>query len=291
MPKSRFSQRIRNKLNRSKKAEVPQTPLQNLQPSSSFFPRNHRRRQQVLPQKAVRDAKPERLLQTVKDNRQRKKPNEKKEQQKKKTPSRTKSAITIQILQRQRIRRQKQKNGKITPAEEKILKTKFTSEGPALFGSVHNLKEESKISRSKWKCFLHTEPAYTKYRTVRRKTPRLKVIVNDIDEIWSIDLAYADKLADYNKNIKYLMVAVDCMSRFLCVQPLKSKYATSSAEAFKHKIKTKQPKKIWVDKGTEFKGSFKSLCEEKDIETYTTESEKKICFRGEQDSITSGFDL
>ena len=98
------------------------------------------------------------------------------------------------------------------------------------------------------------------------------------DEIWSIDLAYVDKLADYNKNIKYLMVAVDCMSRFLRVQPLKSKYATSTEEPFKQMIKTKQPKKVWVDKGTEFKGSFKTLCEEKDMETYTTECEKKSAF-------------
>ena len=111
------------------------------------------------------------------------------------------------------------------------------------------------------KHFLHTEPAYTKYRTVRRKTPRLKVIVYDIDEIWSIDLAYVVKLADYNKNIKYLMVAVNCMSRYLRVQPLKSKYATLTAEEFKQMIKTKQPQKVWVDKGTEFRGSFKSLCE------------------------------
>ena len=54
------------------------------------------------------------------------------------------------------------------------------------------------------KQFLHTEPAYTKYRTVRRKTPRLIVIAYDTDELWSIDLAYVDKLADYNKNINYL---------------------------------------------------------------------------------------
>ena len=130
-----------------------------------------------------------------------------------------------------------------------------------MFGSVQNLKEESKISGSKVKHFLHTEPLYTKHRTVRRKTPRLKVILSDIDEIWSIDLAYVDKLADYNN--KYLMVAVDCMSRYLRVQPLKSKHATSTAEAFKQMIETKQPQKVWVDKGTEFKGSFKILCENK----------------------------
>ena len=39
----------------------------------------------------------------------------------------------------------KTKNGKVTPAEEKLLKTKFTSKGPALFGSVQILKEESKF--------------------------------------------------------------------------------------------------------------------------------------------------
>ena len=61
------------------------------------------------------------------------------------------------------------------------------------------------------KHFSHTEPAYTKYRTNRRKTPRLKLIVYDIDERWSIDLAYVDKLALYNKVIKYLIIAVDCI--------------------------------------------------------------------------------
>ena len=148
-----------------------------------------------------------------------------------------------------------------------------------MFGSVQILKEQSKISRSKVKLFFqHKEPAYTKYRTFRRKTPRLNVIVYDIDEIWSIDLAYVSKLADYLKNIKYFIVAVDCMSRYLRVQLLKSKYATSTAEALKQMIKTKQPQKIWVDKGTEFKESFKTLCEKKGIKTYTTESEKKSAF-------------
>ena len=214
------------------------------------------------PQKAVRDAK---TRKTVADSERERSPQKTKREEEGaaeeeyfesyETPDNDSDSATTE----KKKTKKQTKKGKITPAEEKILKTKFTSKGPALFGSVQNLKEESKISRSKVKRFLHTEPAYTKYRTVRRKTPRLKVIVYDIDEIWSIDLAYVDKLADYNKNIKYLMVAVDCMSRFLRVQPLKSKYATSTAEAFKHMIKTKQPKKVWVDKGREFKGSCQNF--------------------------------
>ena len=57
---------------------------------------------------------------------------------------------------------------------------------------------------------------------------------------------------------------------------MKSKYATTCMEALKKMIKVKQPKKVWVDQGTEFKGSFKILCEKKGIELYTTHSEKKI---------------
>ena len=56
----------------------------------------------------LKDAKSEGLLQTKKENGQRKKPNEK-EAQKKKTLNFTQRPITIQILQRQRRRRQKQK--------------------------------------------------------------------------------------------------------------------------------------------------------------------------------------
>ena len=39
-------------------------------------------------------------------------------------------------------------------------------------------------------------------------------------------------------------------------------------------IKVKQPKKFWVDQGTEFKGSFKNLCEKTGIDHYTIHSEK-----------------
>ena len=133
----------------------------------------------------------------------------------KKALTHTERPITIQILQRQKRRRRKQNNGKITKIEEKLLKTKYSDKGPALFGSVNNLIKASNLSRKKVKHFLYTEAFYTKYRTVIQKTPRLKVIVYDIDEIWSLDLAFVYKLAQYNHDVKYLLVAVDCMSRYV----------------------------------------------------------------------------
>ena len=87
-----------------------------------------------------------------------------------------------------------------------------------------------------------------------------------------------DKLAKYNKNVKYLLVAVDCLSRYVRVQPLKTKFSTEVATAFKKMISKKQPQKAWVDKGTEFKGEFKKLCDQRGIHLYSTHSEKKSAF-------------
>ena len=94
----------------------------------------------------------------------------------------------------------------------------------------------------------------------------------------SVDLEFVDKLANYNRGVKYLLVAVDCLSRYLRVESLKTKYATETAEAFKKMIKHKQPKKVWVDDGTEFLGAFKDLCNKRGIHLYSTFSEKKSAF-------------
>ena len=74
------------------------------------------------------------------------------------------------------------------------------------------------------------------------------------------------------------MVAVDVLSRYLRVEPLKNKGAEECATAFAKMIRKKQPEKVWSDKGTEFKGAFKKLCEKLAIATYTTQSETKSAF-------------
>ena len=150
--------------------------------------------------------------------------------------------------------------------------------GPASFGSAKRLQNLSKLSTKKIKMYLETKPSFNKYRSRRLRFPRLKVVVNDINEIWSVDLAYVDKLAKYNGGVKYLLVAVDCLSRYLRVEPLKTKYATETAQVFKKMIKHKQPEKVWVDDGTEFLGAFKALCTERGIHLYSTFSEKKSAF-------------
>ena len=44
-------------------------------------------------------------------------------------------------------------------------------------------------------------------------------------------------------------------------------------------IKNKQPQKVWVDAGAEFKGSFKTLCEKKADPDLQNIQRKKVGFR------------
>ena len=190
--------------------------------------------------------------------------------------TRTERPFTIQILQSQKRRRRKQINGKTTKIEETFLKTKYSDKGPALFGSVNNLIKATNLSRKKIKHFLHIEHFCTKYRTVIQKTPRLKVIIYDIDEIWSLHLACVDKLAQYNHDVKYLLVAVDCMYRYLRVQPLKSKYATTTAEAFKLMITIKQQKKCGWTRAQSLKGPSKHYVKRKASKHITQRARKSL---------------
>ena len=120
----------------------------------------------------------------------------------------------------------------------------------------------------KVKMYLEAKPSFTKNRSRRLRFLSLKLMVSNLSEYE--DLAFVDKLAKYNRGVKYLLVAVDCLSRYLRVEPLKTKGATETAEAFEKMIKHKQPKKVWVDDGTEFLGAFKDLCNKRGIHLYST---------------------
>ena len=160
------------------------------------------------------------------------------------------------ILKKKRAQRDA---GILSKDEEKKLDLLYRK-GPAAYGSITNLQKASELPRKKVETFLRNKNAHTKYRQFRRKFRRLKVISYDIDEIWSIDVAYVDKLAKYNQGVKYLLVAVDVLSRKLRVEPMRFNSAEETAKSFARMIKKKKPQKDWSDKGTEFRGAFERFC-------------------------------
>ena len=191
-----------------------------------------------------------------------------------KDPARKMTSNLAQVLKTKKMAR---RIGKLSTTELAKLEKLYTS-GPAAYGSARNLQETSKMPEAKIDTFLQQKDSHTKYRQVQRKFPRLKVFAYEINKIWSIDVAYVDKLAKYNNGVKYLLVAAYVLSRFLRIVPMRSKSAPDAAKEFEKMIEKVQPQKLWSDKGTEFKGAFKNLCDKRGIATYTTASETKSAF-------------
>ena len=104
---------------------------------------------------------------------------------------------------------------------------------PCILWKLKTISETQQIVISKGQVKFRYQAVLKKYRSIRMQFSTLKVIVKDINEIWSLVLAYVDNLAKYNRDVKYLLVAVDCLSGYLRVKPMKTKYASELADAFK----------------------------------------------------------
>ena len=110
-----------------------------------------------------------------------------------------------------------------------------------------------------------------------RKFSKRKIYSSFRDNIWGIDLGDMHLLSKYDKEIKYLLCAIDFLSKHAWVVPIKYKKRTSIANAFKKIIsKKRKPNKIWVDQGSQFYNkSFKDFLKINNIEMYSTYNEGK----------------
>ena len=121
--------------------------------------------------------------------------------------------------------------------------------------------------------------AYSKeiHKQVKKPTETRQVVTTGIDEIWSIDLSDMGELAEQNKGYKWLMVVIDCFSRFVWCEPMKDKTAESSWAAFQLILKKgRKPEKLWSDQGKEFYNSvWKGHLDALGISQYSTYSLNK----------------
>ena len=71
------------------------------------------------------------------------------------------------------------------------------------------------------------------HKPVIRRFKKGKVYSSYRDNIWGVDLADMQSLSKYNKGIKYVLYAIDLLSKYACVIPIKDKKGTSIVNAFK----------------------------------------------------------
>ena len=172
----------------------------------------------------------------------------------------------------------KEEAGSLSKYERQKLQKLYT-QGAAAYGSVRNLAKASRLPLSKVRQFLHSKDSYTKFTLAARKFKRMRAFARFRNENWCMDLAYVDKLAKENNGVKYLLVRQDLFDRTVNAKGMKTKDSQETVKTFLCLItKRNRPKKIWVDKGTEFAGAFEKFCTAEGIPVYSTMSETKAAF-------------
>ena len=162
-----------------------------------------------------------------------------------------------------------------------LKKIYYDPANPGSFGGVMRLyraakKKRKKITKKEVIEFLESQDTYTLHKPARFNFPRLKTLAKYVNYLWQIDLIdMGPAIAKKNKGFRYILVAIDILSRFARAIPCKRKFSYIVAEAFKKLIKNAQPKKIQADEGGEFSGNFRKLLREKNIILYSTFSDTK----------------
>ena len=116
------------------------------------------------------------------------------------------------------------------------------------------------------------------HKPVRKKFPKRKVFVRGIDDTWGADLVEMGSLAEWNEDIRYLLMVIDVFSKYGWIRTLANKRGDTVANAFVSIFdEGRTPKKLWVDKGKEFwNKNVEAVMEKFGVERYSTQNEEKV---------------
>src|SRR3978361_2350664 len=115
------------------------------------------------------------------------------------------------------------------------------------------------------------------YKPARKNFPRRTTVVKGVNDLWQIDLAEVQPFAKVNRGMRYILVVIDCCSKFLWTRPVKSKTADEVTKAMASVLAEGQvPRLLQPDRGREFYNtSFQSLMRQYNIRHYSTFSVMK----------------
>ena len=141
---------------------------------------------------------------------------------------------------------------------------------PSAYSTLPKLKQVVKSkNKGKVQNWLLKQDAYTLHKPARKRFLRNSYTVNNIYDVFEIDLVDVQSLAKHNDKIKYLLNVIDVFSKQAYSEPLLNKTGVAITAAFsKILAKLKQtPTVVRSDRGKEFLNkSFQELLKQKGIE-------------------------
>lgn len=116
------------------------------------------------------------------------------------------------------------------------------------------------------------------HRPARKNFSRCKTIIKGLDDLWQVDLGQLDKLTSSNRGYKYILVVIDCFSKFIWARAVKRKTGEEVTRAFADILNKhgRKPNNLQSDQGKEFfNRHFQELVKKHRINHYNTYSDKK----------------
>ena len=116
------------------------------------------------------------------------------------------------------------------------------------------------------------------HRNARKNFIRRRTIIKGYRDLWQIDLAEMQQYADENDGFRYILVCINCYSKYVHTRPIKYKTGTEVTNAMKSIIEEVPytPINLQSDQGKEFYNStFQALMKRFHINHYSTFSTKK----------------
>lgn len=161
------------------------------------------------------------------------------------------------------------------------------------------------VTRDEVRHFLEGDRTYTLFKPTRNRYPRLRTRPRGFLTDLQCDLADFQKLAEHNRGFRYLLVAVDVLSRRVFVEPARSKSSKDMKHAF-DKLFRQLPHLPWtvftdnvrsdggvsltaLIQGVEFESrEMRAYFKEKGVQKYASRSDDvKVCSRHISGSITA----
>jgi hypothetical protein len=116
------------------------------------------------------------------------------------------------------------------------------------------------------------------HRGARKNFIRRHTIIKGYKDLWQIDLAEVQQYADENDGYRYILVCINCYSKYVYTRAIKNKTGIEVTNAMKSIIKEASytPNNLQSDQGKEFYNSlFQALIKKYNINHYSTYSTKK----------------
>jgi len=158
----------------------------------------------------------------------------------------------------------KEPQGKTKNSQQEYLSTIYYDPlHPGSYSGLNKLwnsiKEDNihKLTYTQVKDWLKKQEGYVRHKPAPRVFPRQKILMSSLDEQWDADVMDMQKFSRHNSGYRYLAVFIDIFSRYIWVEPLKTKKNEDMLRAINRVFKKgRKPLYLRTDQGNEYTGKY-----------------------------------